>query len=83
MGEPDEILDIDGVCQMFKVRKSWVYRWSNRLPKIKISSRCVRFRRSELERWLRRHRESGGQRVSANQDGVLGAQAGVADSPNT
>jgi len=52
----EDLLTVDELCVLLKVKKSWVYRSSHegRLPVVRISSRCIRFRRTEIDRWLRK-----------------------------
>lgn len=51
-----ELMTVDELSQLLKVKKSWIYRCSHegRLPVVRISSRCIRFKRSEIDRWLRK-----------------------------
>jgi excisionase family DNA binding protein len=49
---PDSILlDADEVAQILRVPKSWVYSHLRELPVIRLG-RYVRFKRSEVERFL-------------------------------
>lgn len=51
-----DLMTVDELSQLLKVKKSWIYRCSHegRLPVVRISSRCIRFKRSEIDRWLRK-----------------------------
>lgn len=53
------LLDADEVAQILRVPRSWVYSHLSELPVIRLG-RYVRFRRSEIERFLE-------QRVGACQ----------------
>jgi excisionase family DNA binding protein len=46
----------DDLAQLLGVPLQQVYRLSHeaRIPKIKLSRRCLRFSRSEIDKWLRR-----------------------------
>jgi excisionase family DNA binding protein len=46
------LLDADEVAQILRVPRSWVYSHLRELPAIRLG-RYVRFRRSEIERFLR------------------------------
>jgi len=46
------LLDADEVAQILRVPRSWVYSHLKELPAIRLG-RYVRFRRSEIERFLR------------------------------
>ena len=52
----ESLLTVDDLVELLQVPKSRIYRWSHegRLPIVRISSRCIRFRRSDIERWLRK-----------------------------
>ena len=45
------LLSADEVAQILRVPRSWVYSHLNELPAIRLG-RYVRFRRSEIERFL-------------------------------
>ena len=51
-----DLMTVDELSQLLKVKKSWIYPCSHegRLPVVRISSRCIRFKRSDIERWLRK-----------------------------
>ena len=55
MNSNEPLLTPDDLSVMLKVPKSRVYQWSHegKLPKIKPSKRCLRFRRSAIEKWLK------------------------------
>lgn len=54
MSEPKEIMRIDEAAEFLGVSKGVLYHWvsEGRVPVIRISKRCIRFRRSQLEKWL-------------------------------
>lgn len=51
----EKLLTIQDVCELLQVSKSLVYKWVHMdfIPYIKIGT-CVRFKQSNVERWLRR-----------------------------
>lgn len=50
----DKLLTVNDVCKIFNIEKTTLYAWiaKKRIPVIKISGRMVRFKMSEIERWL-------------------------------
>lgn len=50
-GELPELLGVEDVARIFRVPKSWVYGHLDDLPTVRLG-RYVRFRRSEIERFL-------------------------------
>jgi excisionase family DNA binding protein len=50
----DELWDIGRLSQYLNVKRSTIYAMicRKRIPVVKISGRCVRFRESDIERWL-------------------------------
>jgi excisionase family DNA binding protein len=50
-----EFLTAQDVARLLKVSSKTIYRfaWSGGLPAVRISRKCLRFRRAELEEWLR------------------------------
>jgi len=55
----ESLLTISEVCQLLKVSKRTVQRWSKngRLRPIRLSSRIIRFKKSDIERFLKSHDE--------------------------
>lgn len=51
VGQNSILLDADEVAQILRVPRSWVYSHLKELPVIRLG-RYVRFRRSEIERFL-------------------------------
>ncbi len=55
-----EMLTVNEVADMLGVAKSTVYQliFYGRIPYYKMSKKCVRFKKSEIEKWLQaRHKE--------------------------
>ena len=52
--EPKEIMRIDEAADFLATSPGTLYHWvsEGRVPVIRISKRCIRFRRSALEKWL-------------------------------
>ncbi|HME44592.1 MAG TPA: helix-turn-helix domain-containing protein [Syntrophorhabdales bacterium] len=50
----DELWDIGKLAQYLRMKRSTIYAMicRKRIPVVKISGRCVRFRESDIERWL-------------------------------
>ena len=50
----DELIDYDKVEKEWHIPKGTVRAWVSRsqIPHIRLSPRCVRFRRSDLKEWL-------------------------------
>jgi excisionase family DNA binding protein len=50
----ERLLTIDDVCEITGLRPSTIYAMISRgrIPAVKISGRCVRFREKDIERWL-------------------------------
>ena len=53
---PDEILNADDVCRIWKIPKTKLYAMTMRtgkgtIPRFKIG-RCLKFKRSELTKWF-------------------------------
>ena len=64
------LLDIKEVAELTGFSPGSLYHWvsQGRIPFVRISSRCIRFRRSDLEAWLdqntvRKQTIGGGQHV--------------------
>ena len=56
----DEVLTVDDVARLLKVRRKWVYDAvaNNRLPHTKVG-RLLRFHRNELEIYLQQNHNPG------------------------
>ena len=56
----EQFLTVEELCQKLKVKPSTVYGWGsqNFIPRYKIG-RSVRFRESEVLKWLETKRQSG------------------------
>ena len=54
MKESNDIMRIEEAADFLATSKGTLYHWvsQGRVPVIKISKRCIRFRRSDLEKWL-------------------------------
>jgi excisionase family DNA binding protein len=52
---PEKLLDVPGLSYFIAVKKSTIRKWvhARRIPFLKVG-RCVRFRRSSIEEWLKR-----------------------------
>jgi len=50
----DQLLTVSQICQLLQMKPSGIYSllYHHRIPCIRLSSRCVRFRRSEIEAWI-------------------------------
>jgi len=48
------LLTIDDVSELTGLSQGTLYHWvsQRRIPFVKLSPRCIRFRRSDLETWL-------------------------------
>jgi excisionase family DNA binding protein len=58
----DELMTVEEVATLLRVRKSWVYertrrRGADRLPFVKLG-KYLRFEESELRGWIGRNRQS-------------------------
>ncbi len=62
MSEP--LLTIDEVCDLLKVKKSYIYRLTstNKIPYYKVGG--LKFKLSDVERWLQRNKVSSGKAKS-------------------
>ena len=68
MTDPKEVMRIGEAAEFLATSKGTLYHWvsEGRVPVIRISKRCIRFRGSELEKGLaamtapQRNKESGG-----------------------
>jgi len=52
----DELLDVQGACSYLKVSKQWIYERThlNEIPFYKMEGH-LRFKKSELDKWLQRY----------------------------
>jgi excisionase family DNA binding protein len=59
-GRPDRLLTINEVAEMTGLSVGTLYHWvsEKRIPVVRFSSRCVRFRRSDIEKWIGTHVEN-------------------------
>ena len=51
----DQLMDINAVMEMVSLRRTMIYGLisKNRFPQpVKLSSRCVRWRRTDLDAWI-------------------------------
>jgi len=55
----DKLLTIADAAELLQLAPGTIYHLISRraLPCVKLSKRCVRFRQSELERWISSHSE--------------------------
>ena len=51
----EKLLKVDELSMITNLKKSTIYAMINqkRIPVVKLSGRCVRFRLSEIEKWLK------------------------------
>jgi len=56
----EKLLTIQDVCDLLQVSKSLVYKWVHYrfIPHLKIGTK-VRFKKSQLEVWLKRRQKKG------------------------
>lgn len=52
--DPDEWFDIDELCAYLKVGKDWVYKNQRSLPHHRVTGRLIRYKKSEIERWMKK-----------------------------
>lgn len=52
--EPDTLLTVSDVAELTQLSLGTIYHLvsQKRIPVIRISARCLRFRRSDIEAWL-------------------------------
>lgn len=52
--ENNRLMDIKAVASWTGLSVGTIYHWvsQRRIPVVRISSRCVRFRQSDIEQWL-------------------------------
>ncbi|MGO9379432.1 MAG: helix-turn-helix transcriptional regulator [Dissulfurispiraceae bacterium] len=62
----DNLLTAEDVCRLLVIAPSTLYHWTmqNKIPHVKLSRKMVRFRESEILRWI--ENKSG---VSDNDNG--------------
>ena len=53
----ERLLAIDEVAEMLGVTKSPIYSWThrNKIPYVKLGKRCLRFRESDILKWIADH----------------------------
>jgi excisionase family DNA binding protein len=53
----ERLLAIDEVAQMLGVTKSTIYSWrqQEKIPHVKLGTRCLRFRESDILKWIADH----------------------------
>ncbi len=63
----EKLLTIDQVSELLQVSKSLVYKWAHYqfVPYMKIGA-LIRFRESDLIRWLKLREKKGRSKVSIN-----------------
>lgn len=56
----DELFDVKGVCDYLKVSKQWIYERTHlyEIPFYKMDGH-LRFKKSELDKWLLKYRRAG------------------------
>ena len=66
MSAPKDIMRIQEAAEYLSVSVGTLYHWvsEGRIPVVRISARCIRFRRADLDGWLESKMASipGGQR---------------------
>ena len=64
MKQGGQLLTPDEVCAWLQIKKSQLYRFTceNRIPFIKLGN-LLRFKRSEVQEWLARHRNGTEERA--------------------
>jgi excisionase family DNA binding protein len=58
----DEVMDADQCAKLLKIKKSLLYAWTSQglIPHSKLAGgRYLRFRRSRIMEWLKRHERGG------------------------
>lgn len=50
----NSVLDVSGLCEYLKVTPKWVYEQTHlkTIPHYKLSGKALRFRRSDIDKWL-------------------------------
>ena len=56
--ERDSIFDVQSLCEYLKVTPKWVYEQThlNAIPYYKLSKKTLRFKRSDIDKWMERLR---------------------------
>jgi excisionase family DNA binding protein len=56
--QDDTIFDVPGLCEYLKVTPKWVYEQTHlkAIPYYKLSNKALRFKRSEVDKWMERLR---------------------------
>jgi len=59
---PGDFLTVDEIAEMFKVAKSTVYAWKDKmgLPYVKLGKRLLRFEREAIIEWARKNAKTTG-----------------------
>jgi excisionase family DNA binding protein len=54
----DAVMDVKGLCAYLKVTEKWVYEQTHvkAIPHYKLTNKVLRFRRSDVDKWLERLR---------------------------
>ena len=65
----DRLLTVRDLAERLRVTSTCVYRWlaENRLPAIRLSRRCVRFRESDVHELLEQLANKSGTGKTGNQ----------------
>jgi excisionase family DNA binding protein len=55
--EHKELLTIEEVAELTGFSVGTLYHWvsQGRIPVVRLSARCIRFRRSDIDEWLEQH----------------------------
>jgi excisionase family DNA binding protein len=59
----DRLLTIQEVSELTRLAVGTLYRLSSerRIPTVHLSARCIRFRLSDLRRWIQEHAEEASE----------------------
>jgi len=62
--EKDNLIKVAEVAERLGITKMGVYGmvFKNKIPAVKISKRCLRFRYSDIEEWLEKKSQKGNGR---------------------
>ncbi len=65
----EKLETIDWLCDYLKIQKATVYGWIHRkkIPTICISRKMVRFRKSDIDRWITNRSQDEGQQAAPVQ----------------
>ena len=55
----DQWFDVDELCAYLKVGKDWIYAHQRELPRHRVSGRLIRYKKSEIDHWLKKKRVPG------------------------